>query len=78
KIQAAHPGKIATVRGLGLMIGIELSGPGEQVHAELRERGFVCNLAHGKVLRLLPPLVISADDLLAFAAALEDILGQAQ
>ncbi len=78
KIQAAHPGKITTVRGLGLMIGIELNGPGEQVHAELRERGFVCNLAHGKVLRLLPPLVISADDLLAFAAALEDILGQAQ
>ncbi|MBU1040688.1 MAG: aspartate aminotransferase family protein [Proteobacteria bacterium] len=74
KIQAALPDKIKTVRGLGLMIGIELSGPGEAVHAELRERGFVCNLAHGKVLRLLPPLVISADDLLAFAAALEDIL----
>ncbi len=74
KIQAALPGTIKTVRGLGLMIGIELAGPGEAVHAELRERGFVCNLAHGKVLRLLPPLVISADDLLAFAAALEDIL----
>ena len=76
KIQAALPDKIKTVRGLGLMIGIELCGPGEAVHAELRERGFVCNLAHGKVLRLLPPLVISADDLLAFAAALEDILRQ--
>lgn len=76
KIQAALPHKITTVRGLGLMIGIELAEPGDAVHAELRERGFVCNLAHGKVLRLLPPLTIAADDLLAFAAALEDILRQ--
>ena len=60
---------------LGLMIGIVLSGPGEQIHAALRERGFVCNLAHGTVLRLLPPLTIAAEDLLAFAAALDDILG---
>jgi len=78
KIQAALPEKIRIIRGLGLMIGIELCGPGEAVHAELRERGFVCNLAHGKVLRLLPPLTIDADDLLAFAAALEDILKQAK
>jgi len=75
-IQKALPDKIRTVRGLGLMIGIELAGPGEAVHAELRERGFICNLAHGKVLRLLPPLVIAKDDLLAFASALEDILKQ--
>ena len=78
KIQAALPGTIKIVRGLGLMIGIELAQPGEAVHAALRERGFVCNLAHGKVLRLLPPLTIAADDLLAFAAALEDILAQAE
>ncbi|GAB6125404.1 acetylornithine/succinylornithine family transaminase [Humidesulfovibrio idahonensis] len=74
KLQAKHPEDIVIVRGLGLMIGVELASGGDKVHAELRDRGFVCNLAHGKVLRLLPPLVISADDLLAFAAALDDIL----
>ncbi|MDP2847969.1 MAG: aspartate aminotransferase family protein [Humidesulfovibrio sp.] len=74
KVQDKHPECISNVRGLGLMIGIELSAPGEKIHSELRERGFVCNLAHGRVLRLLPPLVISADDLLAFAAALDDII----
>lgn len=75
-LQAKHPERIVIVRGLGLMIGIELASGGDTVHVELRNRGFVCNLAHGKVLRLLPPLVISADDLLAFAAALDDILTQ--
>jgi acetylornithine aminotransferase len=74
KLKAKHPERVVIVRGLGLMIGIELATGGDKVHAELRERGYVCNLAHGKVLRLLPPLVISADDLLAFAAALDDIL----
>lgn len=73
-LKAKHPERVVIVRGLGLMIGIELASGGDKVHAELRERGFVCNLAHGKVLRLLPPLTIAADDLLAFAAALDDIL----
>ncbi len=76
QLQAKHPERISTVRGLGLMIGIELSQPGEKVHAALRDRGFICNLAHGRVLRLLPPLVISSDDLLAFVAALDDILSR--
>lgn len=75
-LMAKHPGKIKTVRGQGLMIGIELSRPGEAVHLALREAGFVCNLAHGTVLRLLPPLVIPLDDMLAFAAALDDILSR--
>lgn len=78
KVQAKHPQRISAIRGLGLMIGIQLAGPGGDVHAALRERGFVCNLAHGTVLRLLPPLVIEAADLLAFAAALDDILSQAE
>lgn len=76
KLQAKHEGKITTVRGMGLMIGIELSFPGTEVHAALREAGYVCNLAHGTVLRLLPPLTISAEDLLAFAASLDDILSR--
>lgn len=76
RLKAKHPQRIANVRGLGLMIGIELSQPGEMIHAALRDRGFICNLAHGRVLRLLPPLVISADDLLAFVSTLDDILTQ--
>lgn len=76
KVQAKHAGKITNIRGQGLMIGIELAVGGNAVHAALRERGFICNLAHGTVLRLLPALTIGADDLLAFAAALDDILGQ--
>lgn len=68
------PGRIKAVRGMGLMIGVELAFPGHEVWAALLERGFVLNLAHERVLRLLPALTIDEADLNAFAAALEDVL----
>jgi len=75
----AMPGKIAQVRGLGLMIGIELgpdvSGKEQKVWEELIRLGFILNLTQGNVLRLLPPLVIEQKDLERFAQALGDVLG---
>ena len=68
------PGKIREVRGLGLMIGIELCADGTEVWKELIRRGFICNLSHGLTLRLLPPLTVEKSDLEAFLATLEDIL----
>lgn len=76
KLLAKHPDKIAHVRGLGLMLGIELAAPGQAVWKALLEAGFVCNLAHDKVLRLLPPLTIAREDLAAFLQALDGILAR--
>ena len=72
-----HPGTIAEVRGLGFMIGIELAIPGKPVWEELIRRGFIVNLSHDVVLRLLPALNIADADLDAFAVALESILANA-
>jgi acetylornithine aminotransferase len=69
-----HPGSIREVRGLGLMIGIDLACPGKPVWEELIRRGFVCNLTQDTVLRLLPALTVDEGDLTAFADTLEDIL----
>lgn len=66
--------KIREVRGAGLMVGIELDVPGNEVWQELLRRGYICNLSHGTTLRLLPPLTIEQDDLDGFVACLEDIL----
>ncbi|MGE4553471.1 MAG: aspartate aminotransferase family protein [Desulfovibrionaceae bacterium] len=73
-LQAKHPARIVDVRGMGLMLGVELAGHGKAVWDALLARGFVCNLSHEKVLRLVPPLVIEEADLTAFAAALDEIL----
>lgn len=69
-----NPGKIAQVRGLGLMIGIDLAIDGQKVWEELIKRGFILNLTQGTVLRLLPPLTIGQEDLQRFAQALGDVL----
>lgn len=76
-MQNRLPGKIREVRGLGLMLGIELTGSGQEVWEELLRRGYICNLSHGATLRLLPPLNIDQADLDSFAQALEDILQKA-
>ena len=71
------PDKIAEIRGLGLMIGVELAVPGKPVWEELLKRGFIVNLVGERVLRLLPPLIIEQQDLELFALALGAILRKA-
>lgn len=68
------PGCIKEVRGLGLLVGVELTFPGKEVWLELLQRGFVCNLSHDYTLRLLPPLNIDEADLDVFVETLEAIL----
>ncbi len=71
------PGAIADVRGLGLLIGVQLDMPQDkarQVWNMLLEKGFILNLTYGSTLRLLPPLNIAEGDLEDFTGALEDVL----
>ena len=56
-----------TIRHLGLMIGIELKERVTPVLAALLDRGVLALPAGKTVLRLLPPLVIT-DEELAFVA----------
>lgn len=73
-IRQKHPEKILEVRGLGLMLGIELKFPGKKIWKALLEKGFVLNLTQETVLRLLPPLVISLADIESFAQTLDQLL----
>lgn len=70
----ACPGRIADIRGMGLMIGIELTFPGKKVWETLIKKGFILNLTQERVLRLLPALTIEKDDLERFASTLEETL----
>ncbi len=73
-LQRELPGHIVDVRGLGLMLGIELAYPGQEVWRRLLEDGFVCNLTQDRVLRLLPALTIQEQELERFARSLQSIL----
>ncbi len=69
---------IREVRGLGLMIGVELRTKVAPLLRTLQEEHGVIALNAGKtVLRLLPPLVISAAELQQVTAALRAVLTEA-
>ena len=53
---------VAQIRSKGLMIGIELDRPCADVKSKALERGVLVNVTAEKVVRLLPPLVISDAD----------------
>jgi acetylornithine aminotransferase len=73
-LRAKHPDKIADVRGLGLLVGVELTSSGQDVWRELFERRIVLNLTQGNVLRIAPPLVVSREDIDAYVTALDEVL----
>lgn len=54
---------ITQVRGLGLMWGLELATEGAPLVAAARERGLLVNCTQGNIIRLLPPLVITREEL---------------
>jgi acetylornithine/N-succinyldiaminopimelate aminotransferase len=65
---------IADVRGKGLMVGLELTKPGAEYVDKLREAGFLINCTADKVLRFVPPLIITKKDIDEFIKALDEIL----
>jgi acetylornithine/LysW-gamma-L-lysine aminotransferase len=54
---------VRQVRGIGLMVGMELKGNAAPHLASLAERGVLALSAGATVMRFLPPLVISAEDI---------------
>ncbi len=54
---------VSAVRGMGLMIGIELARDCASLVEQALQRGLLINVTAGRVVRLLPPLVITEADM---------------
>lgn len=74
KLQHIESKKIREIRGLGLMVGIELKEKAGPYVQKLMEKGVIVLLAGATVIRLLPPLVISREEIDTVVAALKEIL----
>jgi acetylornithine/N-succinyldiaminopimelate aminotransferase len=71
-----HP-LIAGVRGAGLLLGIVLTAPVSGALATaLRDAGFLVNPVQPDVIRLAPPLILTAEQADGFLAALPAVLGK--
>ena len=57
-----HLNSVKDIRGMGLMIGIELSSPCGDLVGKALEKGILINVAADSVIRLLPPLTITDEE----------------
>ncbi|CAB1129798.1 N-acetylornithine aminotransferase [Candidatus Hydrogenisulfobacillus filiaventi] len=74
RLQARFPALVREVRGRGLMWGLVLDRPSAPVAAAALERGLIINATAGNVVRLLPPLVVDEEAILAAEALLGEAL----
>jgi acetylornithine/N-succinyldiaminopimelate aminotransferase len=65
---------IQEVRGLGLIIGVEIDQDGIPLVAACREKGALINCTQGNILRFLPPLLVSRDEIDRFVQILDEVL----
>ena len=67
---------IKEVRGLGLIIGVELDREGVPLVGLCREKGALINCTQGNILRFLPPLIVSREEIDQFLTILDEVLAQ--
>ena len=70
-----HP-KISAVRGLGMMIGIETSASLSRIVEAARQKGLIILTAGENVIRLLPPLTISREEIQQGIAILKEVFSE--
>jgi acetylornithine/N-succinyldiaminopimelate aminotransferase len=75
---AKHFGFIREIRGFGLMIGVELDMPGKQIVLDAMEEGVLINCTHETVLRLLPPYILTEQDVDRAITVLNKVLKKAK
>ena len=78
-LQKKYPEQIREVRGEGLILGAELDRPkllGVEIVNECMKRGAIINCTVGKVLRFIPPLIITNEQVDEVIKILDDVLGE--
>ena len=73
KLQKQFPDKIVEVRGRGLILGMELTKPGAPIVKACLERRMIINCTAGNVIRLVPPLIISKEEIDALMVVFREV-----
>ena len=71
-----HPTLIKEVRGMGLLLGMELTTEGRGIVDECLAQGAIINCTAGNVLRFVPPLSVKEAHIDELCAILEPILAK--
>jgi acetylornithine/succinyldiaminopimelate/putrescine aminotransferase len=75
EVRVRNPEMVREVRGAGLIRGIDLVGPAAPIVTRARELGLLTVPAGSQVIRLLPPLTVTDDEIRRAVAILEEAIG---
>jgi len=64
------------VRGFGLMIGIQLTRPGADIVSKCLEQGLRINCTHDTVIRFMPPMIVTKDQIDEAVGIFESVLSE--
>ena len=76
-LKEKHP-VIDHIRGKGLMIGIQLTAPGADIVNGCLEKGLRINCTQGNVLRFIPSMVVTTEEIDLAVAVLDEVLTQGE
>jgi acetylornithine/N-succinyldiaminopimelate aminotransferase len=76
KLQQIDSDDIVEVRGVGLMLGVEFNFEIKSVILEMLEHGVIANVAAERVLRIVPPLIITKEELGEYIDVLQSSLNK--
>jgi acetylornithine/N-succinyldiaminopimelate aminotransferase len=74
RVKADNPGKIGRVSVIGLMAGIEILKGHDKIIRLFEEEKIFVNMTQKNILRLLPPLIISEDEIDKFIFTFYNVL----
>ena len=74
KMKAEFSTVVLEVRGMGLLVGMELTHECGPIVKACLERGLLINCASGNVLRFMPPLIVQPKDIEQMAEILEEVM----
>ncbi len=69
---------VQEVRGKGLILGMELKVDGSSMVKEMLKKRILINCTMGNVLRFLPPLIVTKEEVDRVVKALEEVFGNAE
>ena len=75
-LMAKYPDKVIEIRGCGLILGMELAKDGKEVVEACLKRQVIVNCTAGNVIRLVPPLIVTKEEIDQAVAALDAALAE--
>jgi acetylornithine/N-succinyldiaminopimelate aminotransferase len=73
ELKEAFPNLIIEIRGMGLLLGMEIIRDGDPIVRACLEKGVLINCTAGNVLRFIPPLIVQQKDINRLIDILEGV-----